>query len=187
MAYDEVEQPNLETLVQQAREGDTRAFEQLVEVHQHEVYNLALRLVGKPDLAADVAQEAFIRAWKAIPKFRGEAAFSTWMHRITVNTAWTLRNRAKRRRAGSLDELGDVADESWLTPERAGESALLRIALNRALDRLPEHHRALVVLKDVEGWTHGEIAETLGITITAAKVRLHRAHTRLRGYLQEEL
>jgi RNA polymerase sigma-70 factor (ECF subfamily) len=104
-----------------------------------------------------------------------------------VNTAWTLRSRSKRNTADPLDEIGDVADTSWLTPERAGEAAMLRDALRMALGRLPEVHRTLVVLKDVEGWTHGEIAETLGISVTAAKVRLHRAHVKLREYLKEEL
>ncbi len=182
-----VERSEVDALVALARAGDVEAFERLVELHQHEVFSLALRLVGNREMAADVAQEAMIRAWKALPRFRGEAAFSTWIHRITVNTAWTLRTRSKRRAAGSLDDVGDVADAGWLTPERAGESAVLRMALRKALDRLPEVHRTLVVLKDVEGWTHGEIAESLGISVTAAKVRLHRAHIKLREYLREEL
>jgi len=98
-----------------------------------------------------------------------------------------MRSRSKRNAADRLDEVGDVADTVSLTPERAGETAMLRDALRRALDRLPEVHRTLVVLKDVEGWSHGEIAATLGISVTAAKVRLHRAHVRLREYLKEEM
>ncbi|NIA26129.1 MAG: sigma-70 family RNA polymerase sigma factor [Gammaproteobacteria bacterium] len=187
MTNPEVERSETDALVDRARAGDVGAFERLVELHQHAVFSLALRLVGNREMAADVAQEAMIRAWRALPRFRGDAAFSTWIHRITVNTAWTLRTRSKRRSAGSLDEAGDVADPDWLTPERAGESAVLRMALQHALARLPEVHRTLVVLKDVEGWTHGEIAEMLGITVTAAKVRLHRAHIKLREYLREEL
>jgi RNA polymerase sigma-70 factor (ECF subfamily) len=182
-----VEGSEIESLVNAARNGDVGAFGRLVELHQHEVFGLAVRLVGDREMAADVAQEAMIRAWRALPKFRGDAAFSTWLHRITVNTAWTLRSRSKRNTADPLDEIGDVADTSWLTPERAGEAAMLRDALRMALGRLPEVHRTLVVLKDVEGWTHGEIAETLGISVTAAKVRLHRAHVKLREYLKEEL
>jgi RNA polymerase sigma factor (sigma-70 family) len=182
-----VERNEIDGLVDDARNGDVGAFGRLVELHQHEVFGLALRLVGDREMAADVAQEAMIRAWRALPKFRGDAAFSTWIHRITVNTAWTLRSRSKRAATDPLDEVGEVADSSWLTPERAGEAAVLRTALRHALARLPEIHRTLVVLKDVEGWTHGEIAETLGISVTAAKVRLHRAHVKLREYLKEEL
>jgi RNA polymerase sigma factor (sigma-70 family) len=182
-----VERSEVESLVDAARAGDVGAFERLVELHQHEVFGLAIRLVGDREMAADVAQEAMIRAWRALPKFRGDAAFSTWVHRITVNTAWTMRSRAKRNAADPLDEIGDVADTDWLTPERAGETAMLRDALRRALGRLPEVHRTLVVLKDVEGWSHGEIASILGISVTAAKVRLHRAHVRLREYLKEEM
>jgi len=182
-----VEGNETSALVDAAKNGDVDAFGRLVQLHQHEVFGLALRLVGDRDMAADVAQEAMIRAWRALPNFRGEAAFTTWVHRITVNTAWTLKSRSKRRSADPLDEVGDIADVGVLTPERAGENALLRDALRSALARLPETHRTLVVLKDVEGWTHGEIAETLGISITAAKVRLHRAHVKLRGYLKEEM
>jgi len=182
-----VERSEIESLVNAARDGDVGAFEQLVELHQHEVFGLAIRLVGDREMAADVAQESMIRAWRALPKFRGDAAFSTWLHRITVNTAWTLRSRSKRNSADPLETVGDVADGSWLTPERAGETVMLREALRKALTRLPEVHRTLVVLKDVEGWTHGEIAETLGISVTAAKVRLHRAHVKLRDYLKEEM
>jgi RNA polymerase sigma-70 factor (ECF subfamily) len=182
-----VERNEIDELVAKAKEGDTFAFERLVELHQHEVFGLALRLVGDREMAADVAQEALIRAWRALPKFRGEAAFSTWIHRITVNTAWTLRARSRRVATDPLDEIGEIADPGSLTPERAGETVLLRSALRHALAKLPEVHRTLVVLKDVEGWTHGEIAKTLGISVTAAKVRLHRAHVKLRDYLKEEL
>jgi RNA polymerase sigma-70 factor (ECF subfamily) len=182
-----VERSEIDALVDSARAGDVSAFERLVDLHQHEVFGLALRLVGDRDMAADVAQEAMIRAWRALPRFRGDAAFSTWIHRITVNTAWTQRTRAKRTATDPLEEVGDIPDPGWLTPERAGETAHLRFALRSALARLPETHRTLVVLKDVEGWTHGEIADVLGITVTAAKVRLHRAHVRLREYLKEEL
>ena len=100
MYADEVQRSD-EELVLLAREGDRAAFSALVRRHQNEVYTLAVRLVADRELAADVAQEAFVRAWRALPKFRGEARFSTWMHRITVNTAWTLRSRAKRRRAAA--------------------------------------------------------------------------------------
>jgi RNA polymerase sigma-70 factor (ECF subfamily) len=138
-------------------------------------------LVG-PDLAPDVAQEALIRAWRALPRFRGDAAFSTWLHRITVNTAWTLRKRAARHDAQELDD--NVADPG-IGPERAGEMAELRRRLGRAIARLSDGQRAVLVLRDVYGWSTAEAAAELGITNTAAKVRLHRARRKLVDLLEE--
>ena len=99
MRADEVKRDD-EELVRLAREGDRAAFSALVVRHQNEVFTLALRLVGDRELAADVAQEAFVRGWRALPKFRGEARFSTWIYRITVNTASALRSRSSTASAG---------------------------------------------------------------------------------------
>jgi RNA polymerase sigma-70 factor (ECF subfamily) len=179
-------EPEEEELVRRAREGDEGAFGRLVALHQHEVFTLALRLVGDRALAADVAQEAMIRAWKAMPRFRGEAAFSTWLHRIIVNTAWTQHSRSKRHRAGGLDDVMNLPDPVLRNdPQLAGERIDLRGKLSAALASLPDAQRAVVVLKDVYGWSHREIAEALSITVTAAKVRLHRAHLHLRDRLKE--
>lgn len=181
-----VEPDDIEALVVRAQQGSSEAFERLVEAHQHEVFGLALRLVVDRELAADVSQEAFIRAWRALPKFRGEAAFSTWLHRITVNVAWTLKKRKSRHAAQPLDESPEVADVSrGSDPEHAGETIELRARLSSALDDLNPAQRSVVVLKDIYGWTHNEVAESLGITVTAAKVRLHRAHLKLREQLRE--
>jgi RNA polymerase sigma-70 factor (ECF subfamily) len=169
-------------LVARARRGDRDAFGELVWRHQDTVYTLAMRLVG-PNLAADVAQEALLRAWRAIPKFRGDASFSTWLHRITVNTAWTQRKRAARHVAYELEE---TLVDTGQTPEHAGEVADLRGRLAAALDRLTPGQRAVVVLRDVSGWSHAEIARELGITQTTAKVRLHRARRRLQTLLEED-
>lgn len=185
MADPRVEPTEDALLVAAARSGDMAAFEELVRSHQHEVYGLAMRLTGNRELAADVAQEALVRAWRALPNFRGDAAFSTWIYRITVNVAWTRKRQAARRAARSLDEIGEVAEASSIGPEQAGEAADLRGRIRRALDQLPAGQRTLVVLKDVEGWTHAEIADALGISVSAAKVRLHRAHLKLRALLKE--
>jgi RNA polymerase sigma-70 factor (ECF subfamily) len=182
-------QPDDEKLVQLAREGDRAAFSELVRRHQNEVFTVALRLVGDRELAADVAQEAFVRSWRALSKFRGDARFSTWLHRITVNTAWTHRARASRRRAERLDDLAVEPRAGGLTPERAGEISDVRPRIESALRALPKGTRAVVVLKDIYGWSHPEIAEHLGITVPASKVRLHRGRKRLREdlwpYLEE--
>jgi RNA polymerase sigma-70 factor, ECF subfamily len=171
-----------EALLTRARTGDRQAFGDLVGRYQDTVYTLAVRLVG-PDLAADVAQEALLRAWRALPRFRGEAAFGTWLHRITVNTAWTQRRRARRHAAEPLE--GDFADPG-LAPEQAGEAADMRARLGGAIAALTPGQRAVVVLRDVYGWSNAEAARELGITEVTAKVRLHRARLRLRSLLEEE-
>jgi RNA polymerase sigma-70 factor (ECF subfamily) len=167
-------------LLARARSGDTEAFGELVGRYQDSVYTLALRLIG-PNLAADVAQEAFLRAWRALPRFRGEAAFSTWLHRITVNTAWTLRRRDRRHLTQPIEE--EPEDPGPLL-EQAGELAQTRADLLRAIASLSPGQRAVLVLRDLYGWTGAETARELGITETTVKVRLHRARLRLRSLLE---
>ncbi len=174
-------------MLSRARHGDRSAFAELVREHQSEVYTLALRLTGDRELAADIAQESFVRAWRALPSFRGDARFGTWLHRIVVNTAWSLRRRAGRHHADSIDDLPAAPPAPGISPERAAESAAMRPRLLEALGMLTPEHRAVVVLKDVYDWTHRDIAEHLGISVTAAKVRLHRGRRRLRELLWSEL
>ena len=164
------------------------AFEDLVSEHQSRVYGVALRVVSDPELAADVAQETFIRAWRGLARFRGDSSLSTWLHRIAVNTALTARRKAARNHGPSLETIHEVVAESTpdIDPERRGEVLDLRGRLEAALDALPEGQKAVVILKDVEGWSHAEIAETLDITVSAAKVRLHRAHRRLAHELEDD-
>ena len=179
--------PNDGDLLIRAQAGDRAAFSDLVRTHQDEVYTLALRLTADRELAADVAQEAFVRAWRALPKFRGDARFSTWIHRIVVNVAWTQRRKQSKHRADPIDEsFVEPAAES-ISPERAAESAAIRGRLRAALQTLALPVRTVVVLKDVYGWSHGEIAEHLDITVSAAKVRLHRGRRQLRTILWPEV
>ena len=179
--------PDNGDLISRARAGDRGAFSDLVRLHQDEVFTLALRLVADRELAADISQEAFVRAWRALPNFRGDAKFSTWLHRITVNVAWTQRRRQRRHRADPIDESFTDPVSDAISPERAAESAAIQGSLRVALRQLPKPTRAVVVLKDVYGWTHGEIAEHLEITIAAAKVRLHRGRKQLRHQLWSEM
>jgi len=179
--------PSEEALLEQARSGDARAFSELVRIHQDEVFTLATRLVNDRQLAADVSQEAFIRAWRALPKFRGDARFSTWLHRIVVNAAWSMR-RAQQRHAVS------PLSDGYLEPSAEGDDpqdlatvASLRPRLLSALSQLSAPVRAVVVLKDIYDWPHREIADHLGITTTAAKVRLHRGRKQLHDLLWAEL
>jgi len=173
---DEVDQ-----LVEAAREGDHEAFEELVRQTHADTYALARRLVSDPDDARDVVQEAYLRAFRSIRKFRGDAQFSTWMHRITANCASTYLSRRRRNRHDELDEEVAVAD---LNPERdpvaQADATFLRDRLEVAVADLPPRLRAVVVLRDMYDLNHAEIAEQLGISESAAKVRLHRARRRLR-------
>ena len=183
MERERVEQVHPQDLIEKAKLGDRDAFGELVAQHQHEVFTLAARLVRDRDLAADVSQDAFIRAWRAMPKFRGDAKFSTWMHRITVNTAWTHRAKQKRVRLDPLESMANEPLASTLDPVRAGEAASALPKIEEALMQLTGSNRAVVVLKDVYGWSHSEIADHLEISVTAAKVRLHRGRKELRNLL----
>jgi RNA polymerase sigma-70 factor (ECF subfamily) len=178
-----VELTEPQALVERARNGDRDAFGELVGIHQQEVYTLAVRLVRDRDEAADVAQDAFIRAWRAMPKFRGDAKFSTWLHRITVNTAWTHRTKQNRVRLDPLDSLVAEPQATTLDPIRAGESVSIGPKIEAALGGLSYSIRSVVVLKDIYDWSHAEIAEHLDISVTAAKVRLHRGRKELRSRL----
>lgn len=177
---DEVGTETERDLIDRASRGDKGAFAVLVRTHQDEVYSLARRLTGDPHLAADVAQETFIRAWRGLPRFRGDSRLSTWLYRITVNTSRTHKRRANRYSGPSLDEFHHIpAPEDASHPVFAGENLELRDRLRNALDRLGAGQRQVVVLKDVYGWSHAEIAHAMEISETAAKVRLHRARARL--------
>ena len=173
-------------LVRKSQFGDKAAFEQLVIRHQELVFSLAYKLTGNREMANDIAQEAFIRAWKAIEKFRGDSTFSTWIYRITVNTAWTLRKKAKKHNTLNIDDTYEpiVIDEKK-DPELVAINSDLSSVLINALDKIPIEQRIIVELKNIEGRSHKEIADYLDISVTAAKVRLHRAHQKLRQILEE--
>ena len=173
-------------LVRKSQFGDKAAFEQLVIRHQELVFSLAYKLTGNREMANDVAQEAFIRAWKAIEKFRGDSTFSTWIYRITVNTAWTLRKKAKKHNTLNIDDTYEpiVIDEKK-DPELVAINSDLSSVLINALNKIPIEQRIIVELKNIEGRSHKEIADYLDISVTAAKVRLHRAHQKLRQILEE--
>ena len=173
-------------LVRKSQLGDKAAFEQLVIRHQDLVFSLSYKLTGNREMANDVAQEAFIRAWKAIEKFRGDSTFSTWIYRITVNTAWTLRKKAKKHNTLNIDDTYEpiVIDEKK-DPELVAINSDLSSVLINALDKIPIEQRIIVELKNIEGRSHKEIADYLDISVTAAKVRLHRAHQKLRQILEE--
>ena len=173
-------------LVKKSQLGDKSAFEELVKRHQDLVFSLSFKLTGNRELANDVAQEAFIRAWKKKEKFRGDSTFGTWIYRITVNTAWTLRKKAKKHYSLNIEDTQEpvVIDEKK-DPELVAINSDLSVVLRKALNQIPLEQRIIVELKNIEGRSHKEIADYLDISVTAAKVRLHRAHQKLRNILEE--
>ena len=181
-------QDELASLVAAAQQGDESAFERLVQATYVHTYTLAVRLTGNSEDARDVTQEAYLRAYRALPKFRGESQFSTWMYRVTANCASTQMQRRGRHRHANLPETDELIDlRSDYNPELRAEAGDLRNRLLVALDTLPPKLRAVVVLRDVYEMSHEDIASELGISTTAAKVRLHRARHRLRSELFPEL
>jgi RNA polymerase sigma-70 factor (ECF subfamily) len=182
------ERDELDDLVGTARLGDRAAFDELVRRTYVDTYTLALRLTADEEDARDVVQDSYLRAWKALPDFRGDAKFTTWMYRITANTAYSMVKKRRRHRAEPLDTMIEDPIELHpdLQPEAAAESSLLLDELSAALEELPPKLRTLVVLKDVYDLSHEEIAEQLGISVAAAKVRLHRGRRKLRDLLYED-
>lgn len=161
------------------RRGDRRAFAELVELTKGRVFTLAYRLVGDRWDAEDVAQEAYLRAFRGLPAFREDARFETWLHRIVVNTA--MSHLRRRGRFGEL--LAEGQDLEVEEPRDRVSEALDRDEVKRALAELPAGQRAVVVLKDIYGMSCREIGEEMGLSEGAVKVRLHRARKRLKERL----
>ncbi|MGH9184918.1 MAG: RNA polymerase sigma factor [Acidimicrobiales bacterium] len=171
-------------LVAAARDGDHAAFEELVKATYAETYTLAYRLTGNEEDARDVVQESYLRAYRGLKRFRGDAQFSTWLYRITANCANTHLRRRNKHRHDELDDDAPIADtRPDLDPEAQADAAVLRHRLTDALRTLPPRLRAVVVLRDVYDLPHEAIAAELGISESAAKVRLHRARRKLREQL----
>jgi RNA polymerase sigma-70 factor (ECF subfamily) len=168
-------------LLAACRRGDPRAFEEVVRRTYRHVYTQALRLVGDRQEAEDVAQEAYLRVFRGLAGFRGEAQFETWLYRIVANAAMTHLRR--RRRFGELMTEADEEPEGLPAEGRVAERAVDREALELALRSLPPSMRSAVVLKDVYGLSCREIGEQLGVSEGAVKVRLHRARKRLKELL----
>jgi RNA polymerase sigma-70 factor (ECF subfamily) len=164
-------------LLKAARAGDQRAMEALYTAHSGRVYTVVRRLVGDDHLAEDVSQDAWVRAFEKLGSFRGDAAFGTWMHRLAVNTAL---NRLRRR--GRRPEVESAAEPPLAAPD-ADERILSQRVLGQALDRLPDGYRQVLVMHDVEGMTHEEIADRLGVAVGTSKSQLHKARARMRDLL----
>jgi len=175
-----------------AQAGNAAAFEFLYQLHGRRVYALCLRMVGNPADAEDLMQEAFLQLFRKIGTFRGESAFSTWLHRMTVNVV-LMRLRKKSLPTDSLEEtLEPDAENSGPkrdvgAPDLRLSGAVDRVNLERSIEKLPPGYRTVFVLHDVQGYEHNEIAGIMGCSVGNSKSQLHKARTRLRELLQEEI
>jgi RNA polymerase sigma-70 factor (ECF subfamily) len=170
-------------LVERARGGDTRAYGTLVERHQARVYATLRKMTGDTDLAMDLTQDAFIRAWERLGEFQGRSAFSTWLYRIAVRLSYDSMERERRMpRAGLEREVADAAPRPDQGVERRSDAEVLQ----RRIAELPEMQRAVVVLRTYDELPYRVIAEILGTTETSARVSYHYALAKLRDrYLEE--
>lgn len=166
------------SLVARARSGDPGALEHLYRAYEGAVYTLARRLTRTAEDAEDVLQETFLEVCRSLGSWRGDGSLWGWIRAITASKALMRYRREKLRQTDELDETSDIGDDADDVP--------LRLDLEQALERLPERTRAVVWLHDVEGFTHEEIAERMGMTASFSKSQLARAHRRLRRWLGEE-
>ena len=176
--------------IARAQRGDQQAFERLYHLHKARVYSLCLRMLGNPAEAEDMAQEAFLQLFRKVQTFRGESAFSTWLHRLTVNVV-LMHLRKKGLPVISLEEATESDDEEAPPREFGAEDLLLagsldRVVLERVIEKLPTGYRLIFTLHDIEGYEHNEIAEMLDCSVGNSKSQLHKARLRLRDLLGAE-
>jgi RNA polymerase sigma-70 factor (ECF subfamily) len=173
--------------IERAKSGDAEAFEVLYNLHKRRVYSLCLRMTTNTAEAEDLTQEAFLQLFRKIGTFRGESAFSTWLHRMAVNVV-LMRLRKKGLQLVPIEETAETEEE---TPKKelGGQDPILagsidRLQMQKAVDSLPPGYRTIFVLHDVEGYEHNEIAEIVGCSIGNSKSQLHKARMKLRELLK---
>lgn len=174
--------------IERAKGGDGESFEALYGLHKRRVYSLCLRMTGNTAEAEDLTQEAFLQLYRKIATFRGESAFSTWLHRLAVNVV-LMHLRKKGLPEVSLQETLDPAEEDGPKRDIGSQDQVLagsidRVNLERAIESLPPGYRIIFVLHDIEGYEHNEIAEMMGCSIGNSKSQLHKARMKLRDLLK---
>lgn len=173
-------------LAKKAAAGDGKAFEELYRRHYRRVYALTLRMMGNPTEAEDMTQEVFLQLFNKIGMFRGESAFTTWLHRMTVNQV-LMHFRKKSTRSELLTDEGETPVQIVKGTENPSTAPVIdRIGLENALKQLPNGYRTVFVLHDVEGYEHYEIAEMLGIAEGTSKSQLHKARLKLRQLIRQQ-
>ncbi len=166
-------------MIERARAGDTAAERALYEANVDRIYRLAYRMCGSDDLAQDFTQDAFIRAFDRLGEFRGDSAFSTWLHTIAVSVILNGLRKVKRFRQREAD----LEEAALVTGGRRTAEPDLKRRLTQAIDALPEGYRTVFLMHDVEGYTHEEIGAALGVQAGTSKAQLFRARAKLRGAL----
>ena len=174
--------------IERAKQGDAEAFQALYDKHKRRVYSLCLRMTANTAEAEDLTQEAFLQLYRKIATFRGESAFSTWLHRLSVNVV-LMHLRKKGLPVVSLEETTQGGEEDSPKKDFGAEDLALagsidRLQLQKAVDDLPPGYRTIFVLHDVEGYEHNEIAEIVGCSIGNSKSQLHKARMKLRDLLK---
>jgi RNA polymerase sigma-70 factor (ECF subfamily) len=176
-------------LIARAQQGDEEAFAALFEAHKRRVYSLSLRMTGNTAEAEDLTQEAFLQLFRKIATFRGESAFSTWLHRLAVNVV-LMHLRKKGLQQISLDDVDHTQDEpvkrDYGDDDRRLVGSVDRIGLERAIAELPPGYRTVFVLHDIEGYEHNEIAEIMNCSVGNSKSQLHKARMKLREWLHQD-
>lgn len=173
-------------LAQKAAKGEMSAFEELYKRHHRRVYSLCLRMTQNVSEAEDLAQEAFVQLFRKIGSFRGESAFTTWLHRLTVNQV-LMHFRKRSVRDEKTTEEGETPDQAVMGTENPNRMPVVdRIALDNAIAQLPKGYRTVFVLHDVEGYEHEEIGRMLGCAVGTSKSQLHKARMKLRNLLKRQ-
>ncbi|MDW8105193.1 MAG: sigma-70 family RNA polymerase sigma factor [Armatimonadota bacterium] len=183
-------------LIRAAQQGDSRAFDRLVHRYQGQIYRAMTRACANPELAQDVLQEAMIRAFRALPQFRGDASFATWLFRIAKNLCVRKQQQMLAHPTVSLDQplseeedaeslLRQMIDYSAQNPQQVVLDEEIRQKVREAVDKLPPNLREILILRDMEDLSNQETAERTGLTVAAVKARLHRARALLREHLEE--
>lgn len=183
-------------LIRAAQQGDSRAFDRLIHRYQAQIYRAMTRACANPDLAADVLQEAMIRAFRVLPQFRGDASFATWLFRIARNLCVRKQQQMTAHPTISLDQpLGEdeeaesllrhMIDPAAKNPQQIVLDEEIRQKVREAVDKLPANLREVLILRDMEDLSNQETAERTGLTVAAVKARLHRARALLREHLEE--
>lgn len=173
-------------LAQTSANGDIAAFEQLYRRHFRRVYSICLRMTGNPTEAEDMAQDVFVHLFNKVGSFRGESAFTTWLHRMTVNHV-LMHFRKRSTRSEVLTEEGETPIQIVKGTENPNAMPIIdRIALEKAIEQLPPGYRTVFVLHDIEGYEHEEIAKMLGFAEGTSKSQLHKARLKLRGLIRQQ-
>ncbi len=179
--------PNEADLIERAKQGDAQAFQALYDKHKRRVYSLCLRMTANTAEAEDLTQEAFLQLYRKIATFRGESAFSTWLHRLSVNVV-LMQLRKKSLPVVSLEESTqgeeDTPKKDFGAEDLALAGSIDRLQLQKAVDDLPPGYRTIFVLHDIEGYEHNEIATLVGCSIGNSKSQLHKARMKLRDLLK---